>query len=57
MNSIDLLNKLSGMLSNLNADDLLLPLRVNGTPVGKMYFSLHLSGNGEKYVNLSIEKE
>jgi len=57
MTSVDLLHKLSGLMTNLSSDDLLIPLRINGVLVEQAYFGLYISGNGERYINLWTEDD
>ena len=57
MNSIDLLNRFTEMLSDITADGLILPLRVNGVPVDNLRFSLHLVQDGDKYINLTVTND
>ena len=56
MNSIELINKLTGLMKNLSPEEMLIPIRVNGVPVTQMYFSLFLSGDGDKYINLTVDE-
>ena len=54
MNSIEFLKRLTGIISELPPDGMLLPIRINGKEVAGMSFGVHCNNNEVDYINLII---
>ena len=56
MNSIEFLRKLTGLMSELSNEDMLLPFKVNDKLVNDVFFSVNFK-NGERYFNLLVNND
>lgn len=54
MNSIEFLKRLTGIISELPAEGMLLPMRINGKEVAGLSFGVHCNNDEVDYINLII---
>ena len=54
MNSIEFLKRLTGIISELPPDGMILPMRINGKEITGMSFGVHCDNDEVDYINLMI---